>query len=301
MTGRAPPPVDTGLIAAEKAELEQLRQEKVEWQREKEHMNWQLQEDNTEKARLMQEINNLQVKNAQLVEDHTRDVLAIKSKETQLIRAQSDLETAQLQINQLENEMDRAARSNPLNINTSASKRSSMYQRLASPTSPIKSPHKAFESPRRYQGHSQQPSASSNLSSSSHFSSGSHGYQEAAVEPDEMEIDTEERNPVSYRPMSYQEPSRSNQFGGPTRFNNIRNSYHGSASDMASGIPSYSARRTLEDPNSSALPTSAGGNMINDNRGSNWKRAAEVTVQLKARIEAMKARQNQNRTLPSEG
>lgn len=102
-----PPQPDNSEIQALKQELEQLRGEKSEWQKEKEKIQWQAQEDQAEKSRLMQEINDLQLKNAQLVEDHTRDILQIKSKETQLVRATSDVDTAKLRINKLESEVDR--------------------------------------------------------------------------------------------------------------------------------------------------------------------------------------------------
>lgn len=272
---------DSGITSAEKIELEQLRQEKKDWQREKEHLTLQLQEETTEKARLLQEINLLQLKNAQLVEDHTRDVLAIKSKETQLIRAHSDIESARLQISQLEIDSERT-RSRPLSLNTS-SQRSSVYSRLASPTSPAQTHIPSYESPRRSQAYPQQ-----------HFSNNSQDAVMSGAEELDMEINEKsQKSPVqstNHRPLSYQEP-RNSQFGGPTRFSNIRNSYHAGLSDPSAGIPSYGGRRTLDESSSFSSGTPSG----NDSRGSNWKRAAEVTVQLKARIEAMKARQNQNR------
>ena len=94
------------LMNAEK-ELEQLKLEKSEWTKERESYHWHSQEEQAEKAQLMQEINDLQLKNAQLVEEHTRDILAIKSKETQLIRSMSDVDTAKVRITKLENEIER--------------------------------------------------------------------------------------------------------------------------------------------------------------------------------------------------
>jgi len=52
----------------------------------------------------------LKNQNAQLIEDHTRDVLSIKAKETQLVRARSDCEAAEAMCGQLRREMERLKR-----------------------------------------------------------------------------------------------------------------------------------------------------------------------------------------------
>lgn len=54
--------VDNGLSAQERQELEKLRTENQELQKEREHLQWQAQGFNSEKTHLMQEINNLQLK-----------------------------------------------------------------------------------------------------------------------------------------------------------------------------------------------------------------------------------------------
>ncbi|KAI5293384.1 Cytoskeleton associated protein 5 [Ascosphaera acerosa] len=71
----------------------------------------------SEKTRLTSEILELQNQNAQLIEDHTRDVLSIKAKETQLVRARSDAEAAeqttlkqQREVERLKRELSRALR-----------------------------------------------------------------------------------------------------------------------------------------------------------------------------------------------
>ena len=56
------------------------------------------------------QITELQNQNAQLIEDHTRDVLQIKAKETQLVRARSDAENAEERANSLSKEIDRLKR-----------------------------------------------------------------------------------------------------------------------------------------------------------------------------------------------
>ncbi|ODQ81637.1 hypothetical protein BABINDRAFT_182737 [Babjeviella inositovora NRRL Y-12698] len=87
-----PPPRFEVSNPRDKEELEDLRAEKNAWLKERELAQWQKQEFATEKSRLMQEIDSLQLRNEKLMEEHTHDVLAIKSKDTQLIRANNELD-----------------------------------------------------------------------------------------------------------------------------------------------------------------------------------------------------------------
>lgn len=261
MTGKAPPPVDNGISAAEKAELDQLREQKAKWDQEKETMTWQRQEDNTEKARLMKEINTLQSTNSQLADEHTRDILAIKSKETQLVRAVSDLDSSRHKIAQLEEEIERLKKSQ-------SSHSSVLFDRPVSSLSPTKAATSSFTSPRRTKVQTQTRQSTIPTSSTMPLS--------------------DARSLNSRQTMSSLEVTKdTNQFGGPTRYG-VRNPVQ-SNGDTQSAIPAFNGTRRHVDENS------ATGHSLQDNSGSNWKRAAEVTVQLKARIEAMKARQNQNR------
>ncbi|KAK4554682.1 hypothetical protein LTR86_008184 [Recurvomyces mirabilis] len=63
-----------------------------------------------DKLRLTSQIAELQNQNAQLIEDHTRDVLQIKAKETQLVRARSDAENSEERGNSLGREVERLKR-----------------------------------------------------------------------------------------------------------------------------------------------------------------------------------------------
>jgi len=92
-----------GLSTAERAELEELRAETTRLTRESEILR-------SEKAKLSSQIHELTNQNAQLIEDHTRDVLSIKAKETQLIRARTDFEEVQAQVTTQQREMDRLKR-----------------------------------------------------------------------------------------------------------------------------------------------------------------------------------------------
>ena len=100
-----PPPSSAppGLTSAERSELEELRAENERLQRTTGDLR-------TEKSKLTSQIHELQNQNAQLIEDHTRDVLSIKAKETQLVRARSDAEAAETMVQRQEREMERLKR-----------------------------------------------------------------------------------------------------------------------------------------------------------------------------------------------
>ncbi|KAI4763441.1 ARM repeat-containing protein [Aureobasidium sp. EXF-3400] len=101
----APPPqaAPSVLSLAERSELSDLRSEA-------EYLRSQNSELRTDKMRLNSQIHELQNQNAQLIEDHTRDVLGIKAKETQLVRARSDAEAAEERAAGLAREVDRLKR-----------------------------------------------------------------------------------------------------------------------------------------------------------------------------------------------
>jgi len=102
----AAPPVSqapTGLGLVERAELEELRAEVERVRRHNEDLR-------NERQKLTSQIHELQNQNAQLIEDHTRDVLSIKAKETQLVRARSDYEAAEQTVQNQRREVDRLKR-----------------------------------------------------------------------------------------------------------------------------------------------------------------------------------------------
>jgi hypothetical protein len=99
----APTPAVTGLSLVERAELEELRAEVDRVRRHNEDLR-------SERTKLNTQIYELQNQNAQLIEDHTRDVLSIKAKETQLVRARSDYEAAEDTVQNQRREVDRLKR-----------------------------------------------------------------------------------------------------------------------------------------------------------------------------------------------
>ena len=97
------PPPNALMTAAERAELEELRLDKTRLIRQADELR-------QERSRLNSEVQELKNQNAQLIEDHTRDVLSIKAKETQLVRARSDCEASEAIRGQLRREMERLKR-----------------------------------------------------------------------------------------------------------------------------------------------------------------------------------------------
>jgi cytoskeleton-associated protein 5 len=106
----------------EKAELEELRLDKDRLLRQCDDLR-------QERSRLNSEVQELKNQNAQLIEDHTRDILSIKAKETQLVRARSDAEAAEAMCAQMRREMERLKRAL-----TSAEKANGANSGIGSPT-----------------------------------------------------------------------------------------------------------------------------------------------------------------------
>ncbi|KAJ5769878.1 uncharacterized protein N7511_001929 [Penicillium nucicola] len=259
----APSPVSpamNAMAAADRAELEELRMEKENSSRTIEDMM-------SERSRLNSTITELQNQNAQLIEDHTRDVLGIKAKETQLVRARSDAEAAeanvqkqQREIERLKRELARALRSSAMSPPNATSENgsigipetSSIYQE------PMGSAH-TF--------------ARNGLHAGSRFES-ARSRSIVSASPSEEKENTGLESPgfgsregLGRRKLS---PTYGySGIGSPTR-SSARNSNTNIAED-----DQYQPR--------SSEPAE------------NWKRAAEVTSQLKARIEQMKVRQGLSR------
>lgn len=236
-----------GMSAAERAELEELRLEKERFSRMTEEMK-------TERSKLNSQVTELQNQNAQLIEDHTRDVLSIKAKETQLVRARSDAETAeqtvqtqQREIERLKRELRRAvsrAMSPPVpdQLSMSGTDPESVYQEAGS------------------NGHG--PRAS--LHMGSRFES-ARPRSYASASPSEEKENT-----------GAESPGLSSRDGGLGR--------RKLSPTVQTNLPGVTSPTR-----SSALGSrTASGEERSPEPAENWKRAAEVTSQLKARIEQMK-------------
>ncbi|CCH43862.1 Cytoskeleton-associated protein 5 [Wickerhamomyces ciferrii] len=207
---------DSGINDAEKAELEELRTEKQNWLKDREKLNWQVQESIAESSRLMTEIQTLSSKVDKLNEQRTNDAMNIKSKDTQLQRAQSDAEIARLKISQLENEIQLIRKQRTSSLNSFGTSNSHVDIQSASS-------FESIERPRQFS-----PLQETNGVRSEHSNKSS--------------LDSIDRKVGS---LTIDNEQKENNILSPT---------------------------------------------VLDTNDDSWRRAAEVTSQLKARIEKMKAK-----------
>ncbi|KAL3492386.1 armadillo-type protein [Aspergillus germanicus] len=246
-------PALTGIAAIERAELDELRAEKERFVR-------MIDDLKSERTKLNSQVIELQNQNAQLIEDHTRDVLSVKAKETQVVRARSDAEAAeqtvqkqQREIDRLKRELSRALRSGAMNSPTGVPDQFGM---------PIPDPASIYQDPSN--GHS--PLPRTGLHMGPRFDN-ARPRSYASASPSEEKENGLESPGLSRRKFS------------PT----FGTAYSGIASPTRSSMLGSGSASGEEQSTRSAEPAE------------NWKRAAEVTSQLKARIEQMKARQGLTR------
>jgi hypothetical protein len=243
-------PAPNAMSSAERAELDQLRMEKRQIEQEKQDRQDRIVEElKSERSKLNSTITELQNQNAQLIEDHTRDVLSIKAKETQLVRARSDAEAAegnvqkqQREIERLKRELARALRASAMSPPNAASETGSMGV-----------PESIYQD----SSNSGNAAARSGLHMGSRFESSRRSYASASPSEDKENGGMESPGRGLSRRLS---PTYGySNVGSPTR------------------SPARNSSNTTDDnqPRSSEP-------------AENWKRAAEVTSQLKARIEQMK-------------
>ena len=229
----SPPSQNTAsaLSAAELAELDNLRSERDRLTRTADDLK-------TEKARLTSQIHELQNQNAQLIEDHTRDVLSIKAKETQLVRARSDAEAAEGSVSRLQRENERLKR----------------------------------ELGRAVRGSAGSPLAEDGMGGVGVFrDSGSSNGGSGMGRPSYERVD-------------------SGRSGGGLGLGMRGTGTAGGGGGGAVVVGSPSEEKENKDIGNGADGKDGGGGGEGGKGPENWKRAAEVTSQLKARIEQMKVR-----------
>jgi cytoskeleton-associated protein 5 len=264
----APPsPTSTsGLTHLERAELEELRAAN-------ERLLRQLEESRHERSKLHSEIQELKNQNASLIEDHTRDVLSIKAKETQLVRARSDAEAAEQTNERLRRELDRLKR---------ALAKAEAFNAGTGPGSP----------------------GSPNLG----FRTMSPTHDDAGIFRDGGMPASANRNRMSFAStFSEEKENGDNMMPHPLSKVAPDLRYAGSAASSGRGSPARGYRRDVAtddsqprtidshaDRSGSRAGSRAGGRTADATSNvpssgmESWKRAAEVTSQLKARIEQMK-------------
>ncbi|KAJ5503943.1 hypothetical protein N7463_006817 [Penicillium fimorum] len=265
-------PVANAMAAADRAELEELRADKVkraeleELRAEKENLYRTVEDMKSERSRLNSTITELQNQNAQLIEDHTRDVLSIKAKETQLVRARSDAETAEGSVQKQQREIERLKRELARALRASAISPPNAMTDAGSMGMP--------DTNSMYQNHigNSDAAARSGLHMGSRFESSRPRSYASATPSEEKES------------SGMESPGLGSRNGGLGR-RNLSPTYGYSAV----GSPTRSTRdSSAHFPEDDQQPRSS-------EPAENWKRAAEVTSQLKARIEQMKVRQGLSR------
>lgn len=271
------PTPSSGLTALERAELEELRSAN-------ELLRKQVEDARHDRSKLLSEIQELKNQNAGLIEDHTRDVLSIKAKETQLVRARSDAEAAEQTNERLRRELERLKRA----LNKAESQLVGANGGPASPASPghgmVSPTHDDAGIYRDERGgfsgaagaNRHRMSFTSTLSEEKENGDGSASYPRNKLSPE----------------LRYAGSAASSGRGSPARGfrRDIAEDLGGRADSSAGyGYGSHAPDRAGSRAGSRMDNSAAGGSGSNSASGvESWKRAAEVTSQLKARIEQMK-------------
>lgn len=261
----APTPQAYGLSVVERAELEDLRSEVERLRRQNEEMR-------NERLKLTSEIHELQNQNAQLIEDHTRDILTIKAKETQLVRSRSDFEASEQTVQNQQREVDRLKRELSRQVRATSPAPLDVSEQILADTSGVNgtgtgrfgdSGYGGGDLYRRNRSYMTQPQ-----------SPGSEGKEN-----------------VNFDGLSRSASNRSGKLS-PMRGgagSHVSTSYNSSSSSTTLG-----GRMSPAETAGGVSVVSAGGAAAGG--AESWKRAAEVTQNLKARIELMKAKQGIGRT-----
>ena len=242
----------TGLSSAERAELDQLRADKLQ-RADLEQLQRANEQLRSEKAKLELEINELRNHEAELIEERTRNRLTIKAKETQLVRARSDAEEAEETVQKQQREMERLKRELSRSV------------RAASPPS-------VYPSDQIHLDISGNGAAPANL---------------GLAGIDRYESNRASREVGYQRARSYMtSPSEEKENGGLDA--------KGSGAGGLGSPMSERFSRGISDgsrggsPGARHVSGGSGADPVTDQPIENWRRAAEVTSQLRARIEQMK-------------
>ena len=249
LSGQAPPPLSpphsSEFSAVDRAELEELRLDKDRLLRQADDMR-------QERSRLNSEVQELKHQNAQLIEDHTRDVLSIKAKETQLVRARSDFEASEATNAQLRREMERLKRALTSAERVSASSVSSPGRNSMADDGGI------------YRDNNGYGAAPPSRSKPSYTST-------AGEEKENSDFSAQ----YGRRKLASPDLDKG--------FQNGRTSAASGSAGRNSPAPAYSSRISSRDQSTDASRTDNSGQGMES-----WKRAAEVTSALKLKIEQMK-------------
>lgn len=271
----APPAHASTLSNAERAELSDLRAEA-------EYLRQQNSDLRTDKLKLNSQIHELQNQNAQLIEDHTRDVLGIKAKETQLVRARSDAEAAEERANSLEREVERLKREVG---RLGRQDRGASHMDSYSDREHSSSGMNGSRYDTGYGNHGRPSYGPTKSYQQSNLSLGSREREQGSSDGKENIPDDSTPHEPESRRMSPSYPTSRTGSNMPSRdhsSNGSRDSPYTAGAQARAGSGSESTRER-----SSGEGRAPAGRSQADGVES-WRRAAEVTQNLKARIEMMK-------------
>ncbi|KAJ9635075.1 hypothetical protein H2199_008561 [Coniosporium tulheliwenetii] len=265
------------------AELDHLREEIEAMRRDKEE--WR-----HERSRLNSQIHELQLQNAQLIEDHTRDVLSQKAKETQLVRARSDAEAAGQEAESARREVDRLKRE------------LSRLNRAASPAPFDRSGSNG-------DGVLADGAAGVNGAGAGMFGAGlrNRSYLERSASGEGKEnlfspvaVESLKLSPVRVAAAAsgYERPPA--QLERAHTLASTRPLENGRASPALSADANGGAERPGVLPRAESSRELSGARKGDADGGESWKRAAEVTQNLKTRIELMKVGRHARAVVESE-
>ncbi|KAI5201787.1 hypothetical protein AUEXF2481DRAFT_693324 [Aureobasidium subglaciale EXF-2481] len=282
----APPPqaAPSVLSLAERSELSDLRSEA-------EYLRSQNSELRTDKMRLNSQIHELQNQNAQLIEDHTRDVLGIKAKETQLVRARSDAEAAEERAAGLAREVDRlkrevarlgrVERDNNHDVqmhNNGYSESTNGMRNYDTPMGGMGPPRSQFGRQTGGMSYSSSQSREPSGETKEHYDAAAAGLER--ITSPVSGFRSSNATSMDHSSSGRASPARSGlqrSTSGSRPGSNLEQS-HGAGLGLDSGMQRLSVSRAQSGEGATGGVES-------------WRRAAEVTQNLKARIEMMKAKQ----------
>ena len=255
-----PAPHVPSVSAAEKAELEELRVDRDRSQRIIEDLR-------AEKSRLTTQVYELQNSNAQLIEDNTRDGLSIKAKEAQLVRARADAESANEKVQKQARELERLRKEISRSMRTES----------------VGGGGDAFENGGMngsiYQDSQSNDSLSNSRSSHHHHLDRSQSAYTPSEPHNHRDLSANGGNQRSRSYMASPSSEKEN-FGDAPAMVGKRTMLQLQQQASSTGA------RTVGDSGGGESGTAPQGN----NEDPSWKRAAEVTSQLRAKIEQMKVR-----------
>jgi protein STU2 len=251
-------PVPAGLSSLERAELEELRLDKDRLLRQCDDLR-------QERSRLNSEVQELKNQNAQLIEDHTRDMLSIKAKETQLVRARSDAEAAEAMCAQMRREMERLKRAL-----TSAEKANGAGAGVGSPTR-----ERDFSGGSDDTGIYRDTGMYGGSGQDGRRTPGAGAYGQRGAMSFTSQLSEEKENGVDGTSVAR------NKLRSPDLLGRRRDT--SATGSNGRGSPAREPYRSDRRDAGPAAGGTEGGQGVES-----WKRAAEVTSALKAKIEQMK-------------